>query len=80
MPSYRYCFLDSADCVADFHVIECETDSQAQKRADRLLAAFDYPTIEVWDGARRVYWRGKTDALPVSESRTRAERETRSFP
>jgi hypothetical protein len=59
MPSYRYCFLDSADCVAEFHVIASDTDSQAQKRADRLLAAFGYPTIEVWDRGRRVYWREK---------------------
>lgn len=46
MSSYRYCLLDSADHVAEFHLIECETDSQAQARADRLLAACGYPSIE----------------------------------
>lgn len=65
MSSYRYCLLDSADHVAEFHLIECETDSQAQARADRLLAACGYPSIEVWDRGRRVYCARKTDALPV---------------
>lgn len=62
MPRYRYCFLDSADHVADFHLIESETDNQAQVRADRLLAACSYPTIEVWDRSRRVYRARKFDA------------------
>ena len=26
MPSYRHCFLDSLDRVAEFHVIASETD------------------------------------------------------
>ena len=60
-PSYRYYFLDSADHIADFHLIQCETDSQAQVRADRLLAACGYPSIEVWDCDRRVYRARKTD-------------------
>jgi hypothetical protein len=55
MSSFRFCFLDSIGCVTDFHLIECETDSQAQTRADRLLAAYDYLSIEVWDRGRRVY-------------------------
>ena len=55
MSSYRYIFLDSSDHVADFHVIACETDTQAQARADRLLAAYDYRGIEVWDRDRKVY-------------------------
>ena len=67
MSRYRYHFLDSADHVADFHVIECETDSQAQVRADRLLAAYGYPGIEVWDRDRKVYRARKTAALPLSE-------------
>jgi hypothetical protein len=54
MPSYRYCFLDSADRVAEFHVIASETDDEAQTHADRLLAACDYPSIEVWDHSRMV--------------------------
>jgi hypothetical protein len=55
MSNFRFCFLDSTDCVADFHLIQCETDSQAKTRADRLLAAYGYLSIEVWDRGRRVY-------------------------
>jgi hypothetical protein len=29
MPSYRYCFLDSVDCIAEFHVIASGTDGEA---------------------------------------------------
>jgi hypothetical protein len=65
MSSFRFCFLDSIGCVSDFHLIECETDSQAQTRADRLLAAYGYLSIEVWDRDRRVY---------------RAQKEPRSAP
>jgi hypothetical protein len=43
MPSYRYCFLDSADRIAEFHVIAGETHGEAQTRAGRLLAACAYP-------------------------------------
>jgi hypothetical protein len=55
MPTYRYCFLDSADCIAEFHVIAGEPDGEAQTRADRLLAACNYSSIEVWDRGRHVY-------------------------
>ena len=64
MSSYRYIFLDSSDHVADYHVIDSETDAQAQARADRLLAACGYPGIEVWDRDRKVYRVRKTDAAP----------------
>jgi hypothetical protein len=66
MSSFRFCFLDSIGCVTDFHLIECETDSQAQTtRADRLLAAYGYLSIEVWDRGRRVYRaQKKNPALP----------------
>jgi len=64
MSSYRHCFLDYADHVAEFHAIECESDGQAQVRADRLLAACGYPGIEVWDHGRRVYWARKAAAFP----------------
>jgi len=62
MSRYRYCLLDCADHVAEFHLIECDTDRQAQTRADRLLAACSYPSIEVWDHGRRVYCARKSDA------------------
>jgi len=55
MPSYRYCFLDSAGRIAEFHVIAGRTDGEAQTRADRLLAASNHPDIEVWDHGRHVY-------------------------
>ena len=63
MPSYRCYFLDSTDHVAGSDLIHCETDTQAQARADVLLAACGYPGIEVWDRGRRVYSAQKTDAL-----------------
>ena len=66
MSSFRFCFLDSTDRVTEFHLIECETDGQAQIRADRLLAACGYPVIEVWDQSRRVYRARKTGALHPS--------------
>jgi len=67
MPSYRYCFLDSADCIAAFHVIASGTDGEARIRADRLLAACDYPGIEVWDDGRHVYHARKTDDSRLPE-------------
>jgi hypothetical protein len=41
--SLLHCFLDSADRIAEFHVIAGETDGEAQTRAGRLLAACAYP-------------------------------------
>ena len=55
MPSYSCYFLDAADHVTHFNLIECEADPQAQVRADRKLAASRYPGIELWDCERRVY-------------------------
>jgi hypothetical protein len=66
MSSFRFCFLDSTGCVTDFHLIQCETDRQAQIRADRLLASYGYPSIEVWNHGRRVYCVRKTTAFPAS--------------
>ncbi len=64
VPSYRYCFLDSADRIAEFQVIAGRTDGEARTQADRLLAACGYPGIEVWDRGRHVYRARKTDAQP----------------
>ena len=72
MPSYRYYFLDSAGHIADFHLIECETDNQAQVRADRLLAACGYPGIEVWDRDRKVYRARKPEARCITQNEERA--------
>jgi hypothetical protein len=62
MHSYRCYFLDAADHVATTEFIACATNVQAQVRADGLLAASDYPGIEVWDHGRRVYRARKVDA------------------
>ena len=65
MAVYRCYYLDSADRIASTDVIHCDTDAQARSRADILLAASGYPSIEVWDRAQMVYRARKTDA-PIS--------------
>jgi len=62
MTSYHYCFIDSADCIAEFHVIASGSDGEARARADRLLAACSYPGIEVWDCGRYVNRSNKSGA------------------
>jgi hypothetical protein len=52
---YRCYYLDAASRVASADVIQCDTDGEAQTRADHLLAASDNPGIEVWDRDRTVY-------------------------
>jgi len=59
---YRCYYLDSADHIASADVIHCDTDAQAQSRADVLLAASGYPGIEVWDRSQVVYRARKSDA------------------
>jgi hypothetical protein len=61
VPVYRFYYLDSADRVAATEVIHCDTDAQAQARADRLLAATDHSGIEVWDRSQVVYHVRKID-------------------
>ena len=83
MPSYRCYFLDAADHFAATELIHCETDTQAQARADILLAAFGCLGTEVWDcgseGALRVKDRrvfrsrvmcGRRNALSVRVTNT----------
>ena len=67
MPSYRCYYLNADDHVAATDFIACDTDAQVGARADRLLAACGYPSIEVWDRDRRVYRARKTAALPLPE-------------
>ena len=55
MPTYRCFFLDSADRVVATDWIACDTDSEAEARADVLLSGSGYPGIEVWDRYRRVH-------------------------
>jgi hypothetical protein len=69
VPVYRFYYLGSADRVAATEVIHCDTDAQAQARADRLLAASDHAGIEVWDRSQVVYRARKTDTpRPPSSS------------
>jgi hypothetical protein len=66
MPSYRCFFLDPAGQIfGSDDLIECETDTQAQVRADILLATRGFPGVTVWDCERRVYSARKTDAVPL---------------
>lgn len=64
MPYYRCYYLDSADHVAATDVITCGTDTLAQTRADTLLSACGYPSIEIWDRDRMVYRARKTATPP----------------
>jgi len=68
VPSYRVYFLDSADRVASTDVIACDTEAQAQARADALVFNCGYPGIEVWDRSRVVYRVLKTGPRPDRES------------
>ncbi|HUL10502.1 MAG TPA: hypothetical protein VLV76_29515 [Candidatus Acidoferrum sp.] len=54
--SYRYYYLDSTDRVASTGLIDCDSDEEAQARAERLLAGADDAAIEVWDGSRKVHY------------------------
>ena len=55
MSIYRLYYLDSANRVVATEVLHCDTDADAQARADKLLAASDHPGIEVWDRIQVVY-------------------------
>ena len=50
MPRFRFFLLDAADHIAIARYLDCETDSHAAARADRLLADADCPCVEVWEG------------------------------
>jgi hypothetical protein len=64
---YRVYFLDSGDHVASTDVIRCDTDNQAQARADIILIGCGYPAIEVWDRDRMVYRAQKVAAPYLPE-------------
>jgi hypothetical protein len=61
---YRFYYQDAADRVAAAEVFHCDTDVDAQARADRLLAGSAYPGIEVWDRMQIVYRARKSAAAP----------------
>ena len=52
---YRCYYMDSSNHIASTDVIHCDSDAQARSRADVLLAASGYPTVEVWDRSQIVY-------------------------
>jgi hypothetical protein len=63
-----------ANRIAAVDVIYCDTDAVAQPRADKLLAASDYPGIEIWDRSQVVYRSRKTDTpTPTSRRAARAD-------
>jgi hypothetical protein len=64
MSVYRFYYLDSANRIAAADVGYCDTDAEAQARADKLLAASGHSGIEVWDRLQVVYRARKTDAPP----------------
>ena len=61
MAIYRCYYLDFADRIASTDVIHCDTDAQGRSRADALLAASSYSSMEVWDRDQVVYRARKTD-------------------
>lgn len=64
MPTCRCYYLNSAGHFVGIKAIAAESDAEVQAAADILLAASDYPAIEVWDLGRRVYRARKTDEPP----------------
>ena len=55
MPTYRCYVLNSAGHFVGIKAIATESDAEVPAAADILLAASEYPAIEVWDLGRRVY-------------------------
>jgi hypothetical protein len=54
MTMYRCYFLGGDSKIKSAEVIECATDADALEAAKQKIATSDYPTIEVWNRARRV--------------------------
>lgn len=54
MTSYRCYFLGEDGKIQGAEVIEAETDAAALEAAEQRLLACKFPSIEVWDRARRV--------------------------
>ena len=50
---YR-CYLLNGECIAAVEIVEGDEDATAVLEADRILAASNYKTAEIWDGARIV--------------------------
>jgi hypothetical protein len=55
MVGYRCYILDADDHIVQAHDLDCETDAQAESRAESLLQRDPYHgSAEVWKATRRV--------------------------
>lgn len=70
MTAYRCYFLGEDGKIKNAEVIECPTDAAALQEAEQKLATSQYPTIEVWDKARRLGMVGrlKDQLEPTAQS------------
>jgi hypothetical protein len=50
---YRICLLES-EHIAAVKACDCATDDDALLDADAVLQASTFPTVELWNGPRRV--------------------------
>jgi len=64
MSEYHCFFLDAADRVAATVTIRCWNDTEAQTRADKILAATDHTGVEIWFGGRSLYRSRKPGFYP----------------
>jgi hypothetical protein len=51
---YRFYLLEHGDHIAAVKACDCPTDADALLEADTALQASKYPTVEIWNGPRRV--------------------------
>jgi len=54
MSSYRCYFLGSDGKIIRAQNLECPSDEVALETAEHVLENCGYPTIEIWERARRV--------------------------
>ncbi len=55
MVGYRCYILDADDHIVQAHELDCDTDTQARRAAERLLGRDPYHrSAEVWNASRRV--------------------------
>jgi hypothetical protein len=52
--SYRCYFTEVNDRIRSYEQIECENDAEAALKAQELLAASQFASVEVWQGRRLV--------------------------
>ena len=78
MGAYRCYILDGDDHIVQAHILDCETDAQAESAAKGLLGYDLYHhSAEVWNAARRVAKVDRNIALRLRAAR-RVERGTRA--